>query len=89
MLITAIKEVNVRKSTSVSAIYKYITATYKYDIQRNRHLIKKTLAKLIAEQLIKQVKGHGLAGSFIIGKNYKEQIKRKGMEKQVLTVLSW
>ncbi|XP_032877734.1 E3 ubiquitin-protein ligase SHPRH isoform X2 [Amblyraja radiata] len=83
MLITAIKEVNVRKSTSVSAIYKYITATYKYDIQRNRHLIKKTLAKLIAEQLIKQVKGHGLAGSFIIGKNYKEQIKRKGMEKQV------
>ncbi|XP_051880385.1 E3 ubiquitin-protein ligase SHPRH [Pristis pectinata] len=85
MLITAIKEMNVRKSTSVSAIYKYITATYKYDIQRNRYLIKKTLAKLIAEQVIKQVKGHGLAGSFIIGKNYKEQTKRKGTEKQKLS----
>ncbi|XP_072912668.1 E3 ubiquitin-protein ligase SHPRH isoform X2 [Hemitrygon akajei] len=83
MIITAIKEMNVRKSTSVSAIYKYINATYKYDIQRNRHLIKKTLAKLIAEQVIKQVKGHGLAGSFIIGKNYKEQTKRKGTEKQL------
>ncbi|XP_069742136.1 E3 ubiquitin-protein ligase SHPRH isoform X2 [Narcine bancroftii] len=85
MLITAIKQMKVRKSTSVSAIYKYITATYKYDIQRNRHLIKKTLGKLIAEQVIKQVKGHGLAGSFIIGKNYKEQIKRKGTEKQKLS----
>ncbi|XP_067840174.1 E3 ubiquitin-protein ligase SHPRH [Heptranchias perlo] len=82
MLITAIKEMKVKKGTSVSAMYKYITATYKYDIPRNRHLIRKTLAKLIAEQVIEQVKGHGLAGSFKMGKNYKEQVKRNGTEKQ-------
>ncbi|XP_041043596.1 E3 ubiquitin-protein ligase SHPRH isoform X2 [Carcharodon carcharias] len=82
MLITAIKEMKVKKATSVSAMYKYITATYTYDIQRNRHLIRKTLAKLIAEQVIEQVKGHGLAGSFRMGKNYKEQVKRNGSEKQ-------
>uniref|UniRef100_UPI00398F525C E3 ubiquitin-protein ligase SHPRH isoform X3 n=1 Tax=Pristiophorus japonicus TaxID=55135 RepID=UPI00398F525C len=82
MLITAIKEMKVKVATSVSAIYKYITATYKYDVQRNRHLIRKTLAKLIAEQVIEQVKGHGLAGSFRMGKNYKDQVKRNGTEKQ-------
>ncbi|XP_067876277.1 E3 ubiquitin-protein ligase SHPRH [Heterodontus francisci] len=82
MLITAIKEMKLKKATSVSAMYKYITTTYKYDIQRNRHLIRKTLAKLNAEQVIEQVKGHGLAGSFRMGKNYKEQVKRSGAEKQ-------
>ncbi|XP_060708212.1 E3 ubiquitin-protein ligase SHPRH [Hemiscyllium ocellatum] len=82
MLITAIKEMKLKKAISVSAMYKYITATYRYDIQRNRHLIRKTLAKLIAEQMIEQVKGHGLAGSFRIGKNYKEEVKRNGSEKQ-------
>ncbi|XP_078069477.1 E3 ubiquitin-protein ligase SHPRH isoform X2 [Mustelus asterias] len=82
MLIAAIKEMKMKKATSVSAMYKYITATYKYDIQRNRNLIRKTLAKLLAEQVIEQVKGHGLAGSFRMGKNYKEQVKRNGSEKQ-------
>ncbi|XP_072354546.1 E3 ubiquitin-protein ligase SHPRH isoform X2 [Scyliorhinus torazame] len=82
MLITAINKMTMKKAISVSAMYKYITATYKYDIQRNRNLIRKTLAKLIAEQVIQQVKGHGLAGSFRVGKNYKEQAKRNGPEEQ-------
>uniref|UniRef100_A0A4W3HRE0 SNF2 histone linker PHD RING helicase n=1 Tax=Callorhinchus milii TaxID=7868 RepID=A0A4W3HRE0_CALMI len=77
MLTSAIKDRKIKKGASANAIYKFITATYKYDVQRNRPLIKKTLEKLVAEQVVEQVKGHGLAGSFRMGKNYKEQMKQK------------
>ncbi|XP_066471535.1 E3 ubiquitin-protein ligase SHPRH isoform X1 [Tiliqua scincoides] len=73
MLLTAIKEMNVKKGASIIAIFKYVHAIYKYDIQRNRRILKKTLEKLIVEKIVEQVKGHGLAGSFKLGKNYKEQ----------------
>ncbi|XP_054830788.1 E3 ubiquitin-protein ligase SHPRH isoform X4 [Eublepharis macularius] len=73
MLLAAIKEMNVKKGASIFAIFKYVHAIYKYDIQRNRRLLKRTLEKLIAEKAVEQVKGHGLAGSFKLGKNYKEQ----------------
>eukprot|EP00062_Callorhinchus_milii_P009757 gi/632953895/ref/XP_007892672.1/ PREDICTED: E3 ubiquitin-protein ligase SHPRH [Callorhinchus milii] len=82
MLTSAIKDRKIKKGASANAIYKFITATYKYDVQRNRPLIKKTLEKLVAEQVVEQVKGHGLAGSFRMGKNYKEQMKQSGTEKQ-------
>ncbi|XP_062980647.1 E3 ubiquitin-protein ligase SHPRH isoform X2 [Elgaria multicarinata webbii] len=73
MLLTAIKEMNVKKGASIVAIFKYVHAIYKYDIQRSRRILKKTLEKLIAEKVVEQVKGHGLAGSFKLGRNYKEQ----------------
>ncbi|XP_042300764.1 E3 ubiquitin-protein ligase SHPRH isoform X2 [Sceloporus undulatus] len=73
MLLTAIKEMNVKKGASIVAIFKYVHAIYKYDIQRNRRILKRTLEKLIAEKIVEQVKGHGLAGSFKLGRNYKEQ----------------
>nr|XP_056708771.1 E3 ubiquitin-protein ligase SHPRH [Euleptes europaea] len=73
MLLTAIKEMKVKKGASIFAIFKYVHAVYKYDIQRNRRILKRTLEKLIAEKVVEQVKGHGLAGSFKLGRNYKEQ----------------
>ncbi|XP_061480035.1 E3 ubiquitin-protein ligase SHPRH [Rhineura floridana] len=73
MLLTAIKEMNVKKGASIVAIFKYVHAIYKYDIQRNRRILKRTLEKLIEEKVVEQVKGHGLAGSFRLGRNYKEQ----------------
>ncbi|KAJ6660186.1 hypothetical protein lerEdw1_018113 [Lerista edwardsae] len=73
MLLTAIKEMNVKKGASIIAIFKYVHAIYKYDIQRNRRILKRTLEKLIAEKVVEQVKGHGLAGSFKLSRNYKEQ----------------
>ncbi|XP_015267531.1 PREDICTED: E3 ubiquitin-protein ligase SHPRH isoform X1 [Gekko japonicus] len=73
MLLTAIKEMNVKKGASIFAIFKYVHAVYKYDIQRNRRILKRMLEKLIAEKVVEQVKGHGLAGSFKLGRNYKEQ----------------
>lgn len=75
MLLTAIKEMRSSKGASVNAMFTYITSTYGYDIFKNRTHIRKTLAKLISEGLVEQVKGRGLAGSFRLGKNYKETKK--------------
>lgn len=83
MILAAVKEMNVKKGASIIAIFKYISAIYRYDIQRNRRLLKRTLEKLIAEQVVEQVRGHGLAGSFKLGKNYKEQKKRERTKEQV------
>ncbi|KFV43482.1 E3 ubiquitin-protein ligase SHPRH, partial [Gavia stellata] len=83
MILAAVKEMNVKKGASIIAIFKYISAIYRYDIQRNRRLLKRTLEKLIAEQVVEQVKGHGLAGSFKLGKNYKEQKRREKTKEQV------
>ncbi|NWH56760.1 SHPRH ligase, partial [Geococcyx californianus] len=83
MILAAVKEMNVKKGASIIAIFKYISAIYRYDVQRNRRLLKRSLEKLIAEQVVEQVKGHGLAGSFKLGKNYKEQKKRGRTKDQV------
>ncbi|KAM6208233.1 E3 ubiquitin-protein ligase SHPRH isoform 2-T2 [Sarcoramphus papa] len=83
MILAAVKEMNVKKGASIIAIFKYISAIYRYDIQRNRRLLKRTLEKLIAEQVVEQVKGHGLAGSFKLGKNYKEQKRRERTKEQI------
>ncbi|XP_009811808.1 E3 ubiquitin-protein ligase SHPRH isoform X1 [Gavia stellata] len=83
MILAAVKEMNVKKGASIIAIFKYISAIYRYDIQRNRRLLKRTLEKLIAEQVVEQVKGHGLAGSFKLGKNYKEQKRREKTKEQI------
>ncbi|KAM3871435.1 E3 ubiquitin-protein ligase SHPRH [Diretmus argenteus] len=72
MLLTAIKEMRSGKGASVNAVFTYIRATYHYDLLKNRKHIRKTLAKLIDEGLVDRVKGRGLAGSFKLGKNYKE-----------------
>ncbi|NXW62581.1 SHPRH ligase, partial [Eurystomus gularis] len=83
MILAAVKEMNVKKGASIIAIFKYISAIYRYDIQRNRRLLKRTLEKLIAEQVVEQVRGHGLAGSFKLGKNYKEQKRRERTKEQL------
>ncbi|NXG42449.1 SHPRH ligase, partial [Psilopogon haemacephalus] len=83
MILAAVKEMNVKKGASIIAIFKYISAIYRYDIQRNRRLLKRTLEKLIAEQVVEQVRGHGLAGSFKLGKNYKEQKRREKTKEKI------
>ncbi|XP_009865700.1 PREDICTED: E3 ubiquitin-protein ligase SHPRH, partial [Apaloderma vittatum] len=83
MILAALKEMNVKKGASIIAIFKYISAMYGYDTERNRRLLKRILEKLIAEQVVEHVRGHGLTGSFKLGKNYKEQKKRKRTKEQV------
>ncbi|KAM4771429.1 E3 ubiquitin-protein ligase SHPRH [Rhinophrynus dorsalis] len=81
MILAAIKEMSVNKGASIIAIFKYVSAIYSYDIQRNRRLLKRTLEKLISEKMVEQVKGHGLAGSFKLGKNYKEKKNQEKLQK--------
>ncbi|KAJ8291165.1 hypothetical protein GJAV_G00022160 [Gymnothorax javanicus] len=81
MLLTAVKEMTVGKGASVNAIFAYIRATYGYDLLKSRKHLKKTLAKLIADEMVEQVKGRGLAGSFKLGKKYKEKAKKTGSPK--------
>ncbi|KAL7873133.1 hypothetical protein AOLI_G00122040 [Acnodon oligacanthus] len=76
MLLTAIKEMKVGKGASVNAVFTYLRSMYKYDCLKNRNHIKKALAKLISAGLVEQIKGRGLAGSFKLGKNYKEKKKK-------------
>lgn len=76
MLLTAIKEMKVGKGASINAIFTYLRTMYKYDPLKNRNHIKRTLTKTITEGLVEQVKGRGLAGSFKLGKNYKEKKKK-------------
>uniref|UniRef100_A0A8D3AT54 SNF2 histone linker PHD RING helicase n=1 Tax=Scophthalmus maximus TaxID=52904 RepID=A0A8D3AT54_SCOMX len=83
MLLTAIKEMRSGKGASVNAVFTYIRATYGYDLLKNRYHIKKTLAKLIDEGLVDRVKGRGLAGSFKLGKKYKETKKTSGTPRKM------
>ncbi|XP_067099259.1 E3 ubiquitin-protein ligase SHPRH isoform X1 [Osmerus mordax] len=76
MLLTAIKEMRVGKGASVNAIFAYIRTTYQYDLLKNRNHIKRALGKLIDEELVDRVKGRGLAGSFKLGKKYKDPKKK-------------
>ncbi|KAG9336207.1 hypothetical protein JZ751_002554 [Albula glossodonta] len=82
MLLTAIKEMRVGKGASVNAIFTYIRANYAYDLLKNRNHIKRTLSKLIKEEMVEQVKGRGLAGSFKLGKKYKDKNKKTAAVKQ-------
>ncbi|XP_077395210.1 E3 ubiquitin-protein ligase SHPRH isoform X2 [Festucalex cinctus] len=75
MLLTAIREMRSGKGASVNAVFTYIRANYGYDLLKNRSHIKKTLAKLTDEGLVERVRGRGLAGSFRLGKKYKEAKK--------------
>ncbi|CAL8284691.1 unnamed protein product [Lota lota] len=73
MLLTAIKEMRSGKAASVNGIFTYIRSTYGYDLLKNRNHIRRALVKLIDEGLVDRVKGRGLAGSFKLGKKYKEK----------------
>ncbi|XP_032001942.1 E3 ubiquitin-protein ligase SHPRH isoform X2 [Hylobates moloch] len=73
MILTAVKEMNGKKGVSILSIYKYVSSIYRYDVQRNRSLLKRMLKCLIFEGLVKQIKGHGFSGTFTLGKKYKEE----------------
>ncbi|XP_043924742.1 E3 ubiquitin-protein ligase SHPRH [Protopterus annectens] len=83
MILTAVKEMKVKQSVSIKAIFKYIGTIYNYNVQRNLRFLKKTMEKLISEKVLEQVTGHGMMGSFRLGKNNKEVKKCTGTAKQV------
>ncbi|KAB1275611.1 E3 ubiquitin-protein ligase SHPRH [Camelus dromedarius] len=84
MILTAVKEMNGKKGVSILSIYKYVSSIYRYDVQRNRSLLKRMLKCLIFEGLVKQIKGHGFSGTFTLGKNYKEENMYDKTKKQAV-----
>nr|XP_058891974.1 E3 ubiquitin-protein ligase SHPRH isoform X3 [Kogia breviceps] len=84
MILTAVKEMNGKKGVSILSIYKYVSSIYRYDVQRNRSLLKRMLKCLIFEGLVKQIKGHGFSGTFTLGKNYKEEDIHDKTKKQAV-----
>ncbi|KAL0623574.1 E3 ubiquitin-protein ligase SHPRH, partial [Plecturocebus cupreus] len=84
MILTAVKEMNGKKGVSILSIYKYVSSIYRYDVQRNRSLLKRMLKCLIFEGLVKQIKGHGFSGTFTLGKNYKAEDICDKTKKQAL-----
>ena len=86
MILTAVKEMNAKKGVSILSIYKYVSSIFRYDVQRNRSLLKRMLKCLIFEGLVKQIKGHGFSGTFTSGKNYKEDVFDK-TKKQVTSFI--
>lgn len=83
MILTAVKEMNGKKGVSILSIYKYVSSMYRYDVHRNKSLLKRMLKCLIFEGLVKQIKGHGFSGTFTLGKNYKEEDIYDKTKKQV------
>ncbi|KAI5193916.1 E3 ubiquitin-protein ligase SHPRH [Manis pentadactyla] len=84
MILTAVKEMNGKKGVSMLSIYKYVSSVYRYDVHRNRSLLKRMLKCLIFEGLVKQIKGHGFSGTFTLGKNYKEENVSDKAKKQAV-----
>lgn len=84
MILTAVKELRGKKGVSILSIYKYVSSIYRYDVQRNRNLLKRMLKCLIFEGLVKQIKGTGFSGTFTLGKNYRKEDTCSKTKKQAI-----
>lgn len=64
MVVAAIKSLKERGGSSLPAIKKYLTATYKVDCGKLAPFIKKFLKTAVASGKLVQTKGKGASGSF-------------------------
>ncbi|XP_076636176.1 histone H1-like isoform X1 [Colletes latitarsis] len=64
MVKTAIKELKDHKGSSLQAIKKYVTATYKIDGEKVSPFIKRYLKSALISGAVLQSKGKGASGSF-------------------------
>jgi hypothetical protein len=64
MVKAAIKNLKERGGSSLQAIKKYISATYKVDAEKMAPFIKKYLKSAVAAGALVQTKGKGASGSF-------------------------
>jgi len=68
MVNAAITTLKDRKGSSLPAIKKYITATYKVDVVKLAPFIRRFLKKAVEDGKLSQVKGSGASGSFKLAK---------------------
>ena len=77
MVPAAIAALKDRKGSSLSAIKKYIAATYKVDVVKLAPFIRRYLKKAVTDGKLNQVKGTGASGSFKLAKAAAEEKKPK------------
>ncbi|KAK0097127.1 hypothetical protein PV326_003188 [Microctonus aethiopoides] len=79
MVNVAIKTLKERGGSSLQAIKKYISTTYKIDADKQAPFIKKYLKAAVTNGNLIQTKGKGAAGSFklSVGKTETSKIKKK------------
>ncbi|KPU81818.1 uncharacterized protein Dana_GF28027, partial [Drosophila ananassae] len=87
MVDASIKNLKERGGSSLLAIKKYITATYKCDAQKLAPFIKKYLKSAVANGKLIQTKGKGASGSFKLSASAKKEPKPKpsSVEKKTKT----
>lgn len=83
MVTTAIKTLKERGGSSLQAIKKYISTTYKIDVEKQAPFIKKYLKSAVSNGGLIQTKGKGAAGSFklSVGKPVISKLKKKSVTK--------
>ncbi|EDW43631.1 GM11481 [Drosophila sechellia] len=81
MVDASIKNLNERGGSSLLAIKKYITATYKCDAQKLAPFIKKYLKSAVVNGKLIQTKGKGASGSFKLSASAKKDKDPKAKSK--------
>ncbi|KAG7200726.1 hypothetical protein KM043_001277 [Ampulex compressa] len=77
MVNAAIKALKERGGSSLQAIKKYISTTYKVDAEKHAPFIKKYLKAAVATGGLVQTKGKGAAGSFRLASSKPEPVRPK------------
>jgi histone H1/5 len=81
MVKSAIKTLKERGGSSLQAIKKYISATYKVDAEKLAPFIRKYLKSAVASGALVQTKGKGAAGSFKLSAAAPKEKKPKAAKK--------
>lgn len=77
MVKAAINTLSERGGSSLQAIKKYITATYKIDAEKQAPFIKKYLKAAVTAGTLVQTKGKGASGSFKLAVKKADSVKAK------------
>lgn len=83
MVYNAIRILKERSGSSLQAIKKYVSSTYKIDAEKLAPFIKKYLRNAVASGQLVQTKGKGASGSFKLANREPAQKKKKELKPKV------
>ena len=82
MVLAAVTALKNRKGSSMQAIKKYMSSTYKVDTDKTAIFIRRYLRKAVAEGVLVQAKGNGASGSFNLpSSDLKKPVKSSGKKR--------
>ncbi|XP_078691113.1 histone H1-like [Branchiostoma floridae x Branchiostoma belcheri] len=77
MITAAIASLKERNGSSFAAVKKYVAANYKFDVEKQGHVLKRSLKSMVDSGALTQTKGKGASGSFKISAAAKKAAKPK------------